>query len=194
MENVTDALYMGFAALVFVLALSICIGAFSQVTAVSQYIVDTRDRETSYSYVDYDSSDTNRIVSAETIVPTLYRIYDENCIVRFDFKAPMADNILEITRSGKTEKTNKVDLRKTLGTGSREAADEYITALLNGTVNSNPKFKVSTKYLQSEKLYDIIKKRKFEEKIGIYYEDDLKENNIDDVNKTEVRLITYTEQ
>ena len=45
-------------------------------------------------------------------------------------------------------------------------------------------------------LYDIIKGKQFEETLGIYYEDDLKDigDSVDDINKTEVRVITYTQQ
>lgn len=82
MENAVDALYMGFAILVFVIALSLSIFSFSEVTNASQRILDARDKTTTYNY--YTSTGTSRIVTREDIIPTLYRAYYENYIVRFE--------------------------------------------------------------------------------------------------------------
>lgn len=82
MENATDALYMGFAMLVFVVALSLSIFSFSEVTSASQRIMDARDKTTLYNY--YTPTGTSRIVTREDIIPTLYRAYYENYIVKFD--------------------------------------------------------------------------------------------------------------
>lgn len=189
MENVTDALYMGFAVLAFVLAITITISAFSQVITVSNYIVDTQDRETSYTYVDYDN--TNRIVSVETIVPTLYRAYEENYIIRFFYSNGQPINFLETRLDGTWTETNQINLRQ-MNLGSQERANELVGELLNGTVNENDIFNNMFE-LQGYSLYDIIENNKFEETLGIYYEEDLAENETDDVNKTEVRVITYTQ-
>lgn len=193
MENVTDALYMGFAVLAFVLAITISIGAFSQVTQVANYIVERQDRETEYTYVDYQGGETDRIVGEETIVPALYRAYEENYIVRF-FEA---DGITPINFfEAKQEETgwtptNEINLRE-MSFGSQEDANEFVGELLNGTVNTNEKFNNRFRLLQTDGLYGIIKESNFIETLGIYYEDDLVENETDDINKTEVRVITYT--
>ena len=53
--------------------------------------------------------------------------------------------------------------------------------------------------MQSESFYDILKKSTFKEELGLYYlEDVIKEDGsitndgVNDVNKTEKRIITYT--
>lgn len=98
MENVTDALYMAFAILIFVLALSISIMSFSEVRATSDMIVQMTDREdytrerasngtgVAGEYFFFYSENANkreRIVNVETIIPTLYRAYKENYKVIF---------------------------------------------------------------------------------------------------------------
>lgn len=138
MENVVDALYMGFAALAFTLALSISIGAFTQVTQVSNYIVESKDQETLYTYVDYQGDNTARIVGEETIIPTLYRAYEENYIVRF-FKAEGNNRkpieFLEVKRDAAWIPTNQINLRQmTLGTP--EEAVEFVNQLIQGNLDS----------------------------------------------------------
>ena len=196
MENVTDALYMGFAALAFVLALSISISAFSRVTEVSQFMIDTRDRESGYTYVKYQDSsgniETNRIVSAETIVPNLYRVFEENYIVRFFDSSNNPINILKYEINNKTtNEINQSDINGSIGNLSN--ANEFIENLLKGTINSNPKFNTKIQLLPNESFYDIIKGSTWVETLGIYYYDDLHENYIDDINKTAMRVITYTQ-
>ena len=48
--------------------------------------------------------------------------------------------------------------------------------------------------LSNHSFYGILKRNTFIETLGIYYEDDLQNvgDSVDDINKTEVRLITYT--
>lgn len=82
MENATDALHMAAAVLIFVLALSISINAFGEVRQTSQTILEYKDREYDYSYVE-DNGTTQRIVSAETIIPSIYRAYKENYKIVF---------------------------------------------------------------------------------------------------------------
>lgn len=82
MENAVDALYMGFAIMVFVVALSLSIFSFTEVTSASQRIMDARDKTKMYNY--YTPTGTSRIVTREDIIPTLYRAYYENYIVKFE--------------------------------------------------------------------------------------------------------------
>lgn len=86
MENVADALKMAAAVLIFVLALSISINAFGEVRKTSQIILDNRDREYDYTYVE-DNGTTQRIVGAETMVPSIYKAYKENYKIVFRFKS-----------------------------------------------------------------------------------------------------------
>ena len=213
MENVTDALHMAFGVLAFVVALSVSIVAFGQVRSASQAIIDYNDKETTYTYVDYTSNNATRKVTAEDIIPTLYRAYKENYLVRFE-GAGITNKLYEIsvTKSDRGitissyEPTSVIDLEKQ-SIGNQFDANKFIEALLKGKegFNNLDKSRFSFgKYLQSEPFYDILKENTFEEKLGVFYqEDQVKDvtstttpinNEVDDVNKTEKRIITYIKQ
>lgn len=82
MENATEALYMAFAVLVFVVALTLSMTMFSQAKETADSILYSRDKN---SFLEYDTSrqDKYRIVGLETVIPTLYRYYKENYTVVF---------------------------------------------------------------------------------------------------------------
>ena len=61
MENAAEALHMAAAVLIFVLALTISINAFSEARMTSQTLLDYNDREYEYTYVE-DNGTTKRIV------------------------------------------------------------------------------------------------------------------------------------
>ena len=93
MENAVDALKIAFAAIVFVLALTIGIAVFTQARAASDVILHGQDSTEYYEYIRagiYDdetgqwiSTGDTRIVGIETVIPTLYRYYKENYTVVF---------------------------------------------------------------------------------------------------------------
>ena len=84
MENATEALMMGFAVLIFVIALTVSITVFSQVREVSDIVLYTTDETNYYDYQGATGKTSeNRIVGLETIVPTLYKYYKENYTVIF---------------------------------------------------------------------------------------------------------------
>ena len=92
MENVTDALKMAAAVLIFVLALSISINAFGEARITATTILEYKDREYDYTYVEENkdsegNSITQRIVGAETIVPAIYKAYRENYKIVFKDKS-----------------------------------------------------------------------------------------------------------
>ena len=94
MENAEKAIMMAFAVFVLVIALSIAIYLFSKVTVTSEQLAFYSDSTIYYDNVEIDESKfaadaeedikngTVRIVSAETIIPTLYRYYKENFCVK----------------------------------------------------------------------------------------------------------------
>ena len=94
MENAEKAIMMAFAVFVLVIALSLAIYLFSKVTVTSEQLAFYSDSTIYYDNVEFDTSifgantdadiknGTVRIVSAETIVPTLYRYYKENFCVK----------------------------------------------------------------------------------------------------------------
>lgn len=78
MDNAIDALKIAFAVLVFVIGLSISMKAFSQAKAVSDEVFYMADKTNFYEYTSENKIPEGRIVSGETIIPTLYRYYKEN--------------------------------------------------------------------------------------------------------------------
>ncbi|MCI9039336.1 MAG: hypothetical protein HFJ29_05655 [Clostridia bacterium] len=85
MENASDAIIMAGAVLIFVIALSVAMTLFSQARVTVDTVVYASDRTNYYEYMDIDVSNNvkNRIVSLETIIPTLYKYYKENYTVVF---------------------------------------------------------------------------------------------------------------
>lgn len=84
MENAAEALMMGFAVLIFVIALTVGITVFSQVMGVADSVLYTQDETNYYDYQGaVGKASQNRIVGLETIVPTLYKYYSENFTILF---------------------------------------------------------------------------------------------------------------
>lgn len=213
MENVTDALYMAFAVLIFVLALSITMSSFSIARVAASSIVENQDRENDYTYVKYEDEngnlETNRIVGKETIIPTLYRAYAENYMVRFFDKNGDPIPLYQyrtIDEDGNINylTPNIIDF-KNYGNGiaNKKQANVFITALINDQIGELVERNRPTGHftffeglggLSNRKFSDIISSKTFIETLGIYYMEDLQYNKTDDVNKTEKRVITFTEQ
>lgn len=106
MENAADALKMAGAVLLFVLALSIIIFSFTNVRQASDTILAYRDRETEYTTGQYTTGDyyygttqNNRTVKLETVIPSIYRAYIENYKIAF----VGIDPIYKIKRVGENE-------------------------------------------------------------------------------------------
>lgn len=104
-DNVSNALMMAFFVMLLVLALAVAMRMFSQITSTAETLVLYSDSTVYYDSVKIDdasldaaagddiNSGTVRIVSAETIIPTLYRYYKENfCVKIYD----ATGNLLQI--------------------------------------------------------------------------------------------------
>ncbi len=83
MENAVDALKIAFAVIVFILALTVAIGMFSQLNQVSRIVLASSDITQFYEYTTATAEQSSRIVGLETIIPTLYKYYKENYTVIF---------------------------------------------------------------------------------------------------------------
>lgn len=90
MENAVDALKMGFAVLVLIVALSLAIFSFTRVRETSDRIAEESDIQAYYQQLSGEVTGatsnyalSSRIVGVETIVPTLYRYYKENYTILF---------------------------------------------------------------------------------------------------------------
>ena len=78
MENAVDALQMGFAVLVFAMAVALAFAVFSQARYVSDLILFNNDKTNFEEYIEGISS-SNRIVGLEAVIPSIRRyIYDND--------------------------------------------------------------------------------------------------------------------
>lgn len=114
MENLGEALKIGFAIALFVMALGLSMSSFSQATTAVKTIISERDRDVmletatledlknagyeQYVYVEPSPSDT-RIVGIESVVSTINRAMQENIEIHF----------LKVDASGNT---NPYDIHK----------------------------------------------------------------------------------
>lgn len=194
MENAIDALKMAAAVLVFVLALSLSIGAFSEARITSQTILDYNDREYDYTYVEENGS-TQRIVGLETIVPSIYKAYKENYKIVFNFN----DNsglYQKRNSEGNYVPINYIDLEKEV-LGNDTQKEEFIKAILYGANQETiTKFRTNLGIvLNSDGIYAKIKRNTFREDLGVYYQEEVEGRSDEpEANKTQKRVITYTEQ
>lgn len=211
MENMAEALKMAFGIIMFVLALGLSISSFSQARETADSIITMKDRETSYTYVEPSAAE-NRIVSAETIIPTLYKAYKENFEVRFykNYNSQNDNDPLYLYRhtdpNGKTQDVYIISLEKENHANAEKAINHLDALLGKGTyegiytgevdpVTGLPTWKEGSTSLLGVPLYDYFKNRTFIERIGEYYQEDAEQNpaseEILDVNKSKKRVITY---
>lgn len=220
MENIADALKMAVAVLIFVIALGISISSFSQAKQTAQTLLDYTDREYDMQYIS-NVTNTERVVGIETIIPTIYRAYKENYKVFFYNSDGQPLKLYSKRENGIMVDINYIDLEQET-VGSDRNKDNFIMALLYG---NKAKLKAddgtdidfyefveelrrnnSGISLNTNGIYDTIKENKFVEKFGVYYQEDLKnedDNNsgedtenikTPDVNKTKKRVISYYKQ
>ena len=212
MENVAEALKMAGAVMLFVLALSIIIFYFGEVRLVSDTILNYKDRETVYIDGDlyYKTSGTERIVSLETIIPSIFRAYLENYKIVFEgidenkpiyiIKDGNGDDINKFCLDLETKQrvtlpdgTERTDFRNVVLADDEQKA-EFLRVILYRDFNVGMDTdKFQKKYgieLGPEPLYEQLKSAtQITEYLGIYYQDD----NTDkpEIMKTEKRIITY---
>lgn len=206
MENAADALKMAAAVLIFVMALTISINAFTEVRQTSQIVLDYKDREYSTEYIGDNETETERIVSAEAIIPAIYKAYAENYKIVFDFINP---NDEELYKRGQDEQNgisiNYIDLRKEQ-IASEIQRRQFIQAILYGYNNLSTdsvevqkiKDEYKAKFIcltsSNQGLYQRIINKKFKEELGVYYEEETYAgDNTPTANKNKKRIITYTE-
>lgn len=202
MENAADALKMAAAVLIFVVALSISITAFGEARATVTSILEYRDREYDYTYIE-ESGTTQRIVGLETIVPTIYRAYKENYKIIFDSNLVGSDGLYKKKNSetGKDEPCYSIDMEKE-SYGSNEQKERFILAILYGNKSENfvaieKEFEKLGIVLNSEGIYDKIQEEVVEN-LGIYYQleqgeqQEGEQNNNIPNDKTTKRVITYS--
>lgn len=203
-ENIAQALKLAAFTLMFVLALAIGISSFSIAATTLSTLIEYSDRENDYTYI--DSASSERVVSSETIVPTIMKAYVENYKIYFYNSDGSEMEVWKYINDDTTyESRNYIDLEsQTLG--SDEQIELFIIGVLYGTqtltdledetgkdiISTFSNLKISFTY---EGIYDTIKKKTFNEYLGEYYQDDLGMDTdvtlVPETNKTKKRIITY---
>lgn len=204
MENAADALKMAAAVLIFVMAISITISSFTETRVAATTILNNKDKEYDYSYVE-DNGTTERLVSLESIIPTIYKAYKENYKIVFKENL-FSDGVYKKinTETGTEDNVYSIDLQKEV-LGNETQKEQFIMAILYGskydqyeTVKNTFKKNLEIS-LNSAGIYDKINGKKLKESIGIYYQEEAGEQDntnptVPDANKTEKRVITYSVQ
>ena len=217
MENSAQALFMGAAVLVFMVALSLTLSSFSTFRNDLEDIIladeridmaTQKDSEGKESYINYISSSKEcRTVGIDTLANSLYRVYKEN------YSIVIKLNNYDIFNSGeKLEKyadclisgTNDVKEQKypnKNGTTIINAGEKILVFDIKNTNND----KEYINNVLEEGLYDLLKDKTFTEYTGVYYENDTAplgttdltpssaQESISVANKTRSRIITYIE-
>lgn len=141
----------------------------------------------------------------ESIIPTIYKAYKENYKIIFDKGLIGDDGVYQKQNDTTNTPIYSIDLQKEV-IGGDEQKEDFIMAILYGEKYKNfsdvkNTFSTNLKIsLNAEGIYDKIKTRKAKESIGIYYQEEevtdgstSNTENVPDANKTEKRIITYTE-
>lgn len=195
MENAVEALKIAFAVMMFVVALSLSISSFNAADSAVNAIIHFNDREIEYSYV--EPGDSNRTVGVESIIPTMYRAYEENFDVYF-YKKDGTELILyyAIDNNGNRKKDEiGNDIGINYINGSEVFADaqekaEHLNRILGNPNSVIDQYKRQLNIEYTEGLFDFLSGKKFKEQLGEYY---VNENeNTPEANKVKKRVITYT--
>lgn len=199
MENAVDALKLGAAVLIFVLALSVSVTAFSEARIASSILLDYRDREFWLGSSDYwhsEASNQARIVGKETIIPSIYRAKTEKFKIVFEFK----DDYFLFSKKidGVDTKINVVELETLESYG-----DSFINILLYGEAKSGVNANIIKDIKQTKKitfrtgefLFERINNKQFQELPGEFYPSEATtgKSKVPESNREKKREITFKE-
>ena len=204
MENLTEALKMAFAIMMFILALTLSLSSFSQAREAIDAIITMRDREQEYSYIETSEDFQTRIVGIETIIPTVYTAYKENYMIEF-YKNTDTDGdgeldplyiYIDVDNTGEKKYVNYIDLERENFGNATDAIKHFDVLLDHEPVNSSDlPAGFNDRFIHSQGLYQYFKDKTFEERYGEFYQEDAIKGMVDEnvlkINKTKKRLITY---
>lgn len=205
MENAIEALKMAAAVLIFVLALSIGVNAFAEARLASQTILDYRDREFDTTYIDSATVEKNRTVGLETVVPSMYKSFDESYKVVFK---GMDDGLYKKLNpeTGEYIPVYKIYGNQGLGLSGKSQIDTFLKRILYGEGKLTNEEKTFIENLEKAKniqfydddglyfrLYNLTKEtsaKEIIEKSGVFYKNEV-EGATSSADKTKIRVITY---
>ena len=209
-ENIADALKMAGSVLLFVMGLSIAILAFSQARESMDIVLSYSDRESlsiegnpRFYYLSKDN-DTSRYVGKETIIPAIYRAYKENYKIVFKFPDDyylFKQEVKNAIGLNKEKKISTLDLANQ-SLSSDLASRQFLNGIIYGDFEYENekskndyinKFKITPNDIS---LYQYLTEKestyKIKEYLGTYYIEDVNgTSEVNAVNKTEKRVITY---
>ena len=201
MENAADALIMAGAVFVLVIIFTVTAFAFSNARQSLDNITALTDKESltvqgdeDYYYLSTVNNDnTSRNVGMETIIPAIHRAFSENYKIQFDF----GNTGYYLYKDKDSKEINTIDLDSDLSALNDKQRNDFINAILYHTYNKsnslsdlNADFKKSLgdkiKIDTDEGLIAFAGNRTFEEKLGVYYIEDVnsKEENIKEYGQT----------
>lgn len=200
-ENVADALSMAGAVLLFVIGLSIAFLTFSQARETIDIVLSYSDRESltiegDERFYYLSNGNTNRYVGKETIIPAIYRAYKENYKIVFNFND---GGEYYLFKDSGGNKVTSIDLEKQ-SISSDLASRKFLDGIIYRKFDTNQEdFKKNFNITPNNEkgLYEYLTEREqnanIKESLGTYYIDDINSTSeIEEVNKTEKRVITYT--
>lgn len=209
-ENIADALKMAGSVLLFVMGLSIAILAFSQARESMDIVLSYSDRESlsiegnpRFYYLSKDN-DTSRYVGKETIIPAIYRAYKENYKIVFKFPDDyylFKQEVKNAKGLNKEKKISTLDLANQ-SLSSDLASRQFLNGIIYGDFEYENekskndyinKFKITPNDIS---LYQYLTEKestyKIKEYLCTYYIEDVNgTSEVNAVNKTEKRVITY---
>jgi hypothetical protein len=209
-ENIADALKMAGSVLLFVMGLSIAILAFSQARESMDIVLSYSDRESlsiegnpRFYYLSKDN-DTSRYVGKETIIPAIYRAYKENYKIVFKFPDDyylFKQEVKNAKGLNEEKKISTLDLANQ-SLSSDLASRQFLNGIIYGDFEYENekskndyinKFKITPNDIS---LYQYLTEKestyKIKEYLGTYYIEDVNgTSEVNAVNKTEKRVITY---
>ena len=200
MENAVDALKLGAAVLIFVLALSVSVTAFSEARIASSTLLDYRDREFWLGSSDYwysEASNQTRTVGKESIIPSIYRAKTEKFKIVFDFKN---DYYLFTKKIEGVDKPINIIELETL----ESYGDSFINIVLYGKdksgvdtdiINGIERAKGITFRTSEDCLFKKINNKQFQELPGEFYPSEATagKSKVPESNREKKREITYKE-
>lgn len=155
-DNLSEALKMAAAILIFVGALSLAIMAFSKARASSEHIMEYSDRKTYYDY-DADSTDgikyySQREVGPETVITSLYTYYTNQTTILFytgnyDEKTKSLSDIRKVTLY-QTDALSKLEINRELNV--KEANLEKSKLRINDSTRSIYGFDINDEQTREE--------------------------------------------
>lgn len=147
MENVTHALYIAIAVLIFIVALSVSMYLVSQLNTTSKVIVWNLNKDNYYDSLELTDmikdqvtgdqaiveNKSTRIVGVDTIIPTLYRYYKESFAVKIIDNSGNLVQFFDLTTEG--DVNSAINKNETIKTDK----DRALLSLYNDSSGANKK-------------------------------------------------------